>query len=460
MALTVDYETDTGRVQLDISASATLQFGVIFQDRVITPKGVASIIGVQAQSFNNQSPKLFVLYDGSPFVTAVTDATTAEIKQWKKLSDSTSAGTVQMQDTREFHHLREVNCFGQRRTVVMQSQNGPCPIIAIANTLLLRGQLPSIERLSVGRHDAVATAQQLRDAVLEVIRERRYPPPEFSETAREDGTLSHFVKSSGFERLRETLRGSGGPQAMQRFYDGLFVEPIHDVIDGFSGADDAAMFALAGVKLVHGWIMDFTAEGTNEDTSAMRKMSCSEMQVAATMVDTAEGRIAERFLNTTPTQVTELGIAILSSEMNQHEAVVMFRNNHFGACMMHQGKLYSLVTDVIFTQRSDVVWQEVKVKDDGDFVDGACGELEPCVIAALEKFSNRYSVEQIRGAIQALMQQPNDLFLMAIQDQIDKKSAKPAAAAAAAASVGTNPDGAVPVSSQPHILTGTVVSSN
>lgn len=413
--LWIEYETDTRTVRLDASAAATQKFGFTFQDRIITPAGVASVCGVLDSGGAN--PKLYVLYDGDCFVKPV-DATAEEMAKWKKLANAEDAGTMQMANTREFHHLREINFFGARRTVVMQSANGPCPIIAIANALLLRDQLPSISRLPAGRKDAVATAKQLQEAVLEVIQKQLFEAPQFSESARTEGTLAWYVKSPHFERHRHQLQNEArGMAAMLRYYDGLFVEPIHDVIDGFASADDASVFALAGCKLVHSWIMDFESPN-GADLTALRTQSCSELQVAASLAD-GNSAIARDFLQSTPTQATELGITILSSELQEHEVVVMFRNNHFSTVIAHKGKLYALVTDVIFTQRNDVVFQEVKVKDDGEFVDGNCSELEPVVVAMLEKFENRYSVDQIRSAVTKLMMQPNEHLLKAIQEAID-----------------------------------------
>lgn len=421
-AVWAEFETETQRLTLDISAPATSKFGFTFQDRVITPKGVATVIGV-LESIGS-TPKLYVLYEGEPFIKPI-DATHEEMKKWTKLADSTTAASASMADTREYHNLRQVTIFGQRKVIVMQSANGPCPVIALANVLLLRGELLSIEKLSCGRQDAVVTATQLQHAVLEYITaKRQHPRPDFSETARKDGTLALFVQSPAFEQLRDRLRDQReGPRTMQRFYDGLFVEPIHDVVDGFASSEDAALFALANVKLVHGWLMDFESD-RGEDLQNLRTQSCSELQVAATLDDQPLHAAAQEFLRSSQSQLTELGLMVLSTELQDHEYTVMFRNNHFGVVVADKGKLYTLVTDVAFTQRNDVVLQEVRVKDDGEFVDGAASELEPVVRSALEKFGGRFDVDQIRKAIESLMQRPNELFLMAIQETIDAASSK------------------------------------
>ena len=38
--------------------------------------------------------------------------------------------------------MRHVDFLGARRPVVMQNRNGPCPLLAVANVLLLRRKLP------------------------------------------------------------------------------------------------------------------------------------------------------------------------------------------------------------------------------------------------------------------------------------------------------------------------------
>ena len=44
-------------------------------------------------------------------------------------------------DARDFYKLKRIDFFGRRCAVVTQNENGPCPLIGIANVLLLRNTI-------------------------------------------------------------------------------------------------------------------------------------------------------------------------------------------------------------------------------------------------------------------------------------------------------------------------------
>ena len=41
----------------------------------------------------------------------------------------------------EFFYIKEINCMNGRHRIVLQSVNGPCPLIAVINILVLRGEM-------------------------------------------------------------------------------------------------------------------------------------------------------------------------------------------------------------------------------------------------------------------------------------------------------------------------------
>ena len=85
-----------------------------------------------------------------------------EVLKEKRLSDinipapedsgsSSRSATCSSQPQQNVYHIKWVRFHGQKVAIITQNENGPCPLLAIVNVLLLRGKikmLPSIEVIS------------------------------------------------------------------------------------------------------------------------------------------------------------------------------------------------------------------------------------------------------------------------------------------------------------------------
>ncbi|KMS65549.1 hypothetical protein BVRB_034840, partial [Beta vulgaris subsp. vulgaris] len=120
--------------------------------------------------------------------------------------------------------VRRITYNHSERGVVMQSQNGPCPLIAIANLLSLRGQadLSSINAI---------TAHQLCNLVGEIIMTT-------SNDADDDAVTDIILK-----QLPTLVRG-------------LDVNVRFDSIVSFEKTAEMNVFDRLGIVLVHGWLAD------------------------------------------------------------------------------------------------------------------------------------------------------------------------------------------------------------
>jgi len=58
-----------------------------------------------------------------------------------------------------------------------------------------------------------------------------------------------------------------------------------------------------------------------------------------------EGKVIDRFLKKSASQLTYSGILALYSFMNDRQLAVFFRNNHFSTIFFFNGQLFQLVTD-------------------------------------------------------------------------------------------------------------------
>lgn len=65
----------------------------------------------------------------------------------------------------------------------------------------------------------------------------------------------------------------------------------------------------------------------------------------------------QRFLESSPSQLTFEGLFKIHAALEEDELAVLFRNNHFSTVLKRRNVLYTLVTDVGFIHRDEVVWE-------------------------------------------------------------------------------------------------------
>ena len=131
------------------------------------------------------------------------------------------------------YQLKSVRHRGSSRKILLQNENGPCPLLAAANALLLRGEI-NLDPACV--RSGVACA----DDVVNVLAERAAA-----------NAQSRSANNEGKYRLNEAL------ELLPRLRHGMDVNPRF--ASGPSGVEytaELAAFDLLGVELVHGWLLD------------------------------------------------------------------------------------------------------------------------------------------------------------------------------------------------------------
>jgi ubiquitin carboxyl-terminal hydrolase MINDY-1/2 len=125
--------------------------------------------------------------------------------------------------------LKRVPFAGRDVTIVLQADNGPCPLLAVANALLLRGGLS----LPPGASDFVP-----EEVLLAAVREYLLRTSAAAPDANAAAVLSDALA------LLPSL--SAGLDVNVRFGD----------VEGFEYTRELSFFDLAGVRLLHGWVVD------------------------------------------------------------------------------------------------------------------------------------------------------------------------------------------------------------
>ncbi|XP_044139228.1 ubiquitin carboxyl-terminal hydrolase MINDY-2 isoform X1 [Bufo gargarizans] len=248
------------------------------------------------------------------------------------------------------YHIKWIRWKEQSTPIVTQNENGPCPLLAIMNVLLLawKVKLPPMME--------IITVEQLMEYLGDYILEAK--PKEISEV----------------QRLNYEQNMSDAMAILHKLQTGLDVNVKFTGVRVFEYTPECIVFDLLDIPLYHGWLVDpeiaevGTAVGNCSYNQLVEKIiSCKQSEKSELV---SEGLVAEQFLNGTATQLTYHGLSELTSTLQEGELCVFFRNNHFSTMTKYKGLLYLLVTDQGFLTEENIVWESLhNVDGDGNFCD-------------------------------------------------------------------------------------------
>jgi len=341
-------------------------------------------------------------------------------------------------------NLKTITFFGREVAIVCQNENGPCPLIAIANVLLLQN------KIVVSPDRSFISLDELTLTIANHILERT------QHGTAEVSAAYHSLIDSVFNILPKLAKG-------------LDLNVIFSDVNKFEFTEEISVFDSLNIPLMHGWLYDVDdvetvsvvgnlsynhllfkmvdyktlcdskncenngyndtrmvavppasgeevevilpglpgtgsadvgtpngSESTAVAEAPIPETSSPTLAVSSGSDDNQndkesegegikkeeggneeatifrEGRIIERFLNKTASQLTYQGMLKIYSFMKDRELAVLFRNNHFSTLFFNQGQLFILVTDLGYLHEPNVVWELLnEIHGDSDYCNGA-----------------------------------------------------------------------------------------
>ncbi|XP_029001185.1 ubiquitin carboxyl-terminal hydrolase MINDY-2 isoform X2 [Betta splendens] len=248
------------------------------------------------------------------------------------------------------YHIKWIKWREENTPIITQNENGPCPLLAIMNVLLLAWKVKMPPMMEI------ITAEQLMEYLGDYILETK--PKEISEA----------------QRLNYEQNMSDAMAVLHKLQTGLDVNVKFTGVRVFEYTPECIVFDLLDIPLYHGWLVDpqmhdiVKAVGNCSYNQLVEKIiSCKQSDNSELA---GEGIVAEQFLSSTATQLTYHGLCELTSTVQEGELCVFFRNNHFSTMIKFKGQLYLLVTDQGFLTEEKVVWESLhNVDGDGNFCD-------------------------------------------------------------------------------------------
>ncbi|KAG2176680.1 hypothetical protein INT44_007344 [Umbelopsis vinacea] len=289
----------------------------------------------------------------------------------------------------------------KRVKIITQNKNGPCPLVAISNVLLLRGD---IEVTPFGRPSVTFEyiASQLGNYLLSRAPSAPKSPTEEvdeignlqpnSETLPADGpqrqrTADYFMEyrynlNSALSMIPNLQSGLASFSAFTVLGGIIDINVYFNSINGFEPTAELALFDLFNVDLVHGWVVD----SEDKETQRIVVNRCGSYNAAVECVISSDiasrhdnstlsekdrtdlihvGLVVSQFLESNATQLTYHGLQLLMDSIPRGKLSVFFRNNHFYTLYKHPDLelLYTLVTDSGFAYERALVWESLQDVD-------------------------------------------------------------------------------------------------
>lgn len=246
---------------------------------------------------------------------------------------------------------KSVKINGQNHRILLQNENGPCALLALANVLLLS---PNHTRYSCELIRLVNKGSEI--SLTELI-----------EVLADIGLQVTDKPGTDISELLSLL---------PRLHEGLNINPQFD--GSFENTKEMSIFRLFDVDLVHGWVIGtLTNKSVNEKLSHYSYESAQRILTQVADINSGiskdensdeilgDAMHLELFFNESPTQLTAFGLLQLRGTLPHNTFSILFRNDHFSTLYKHKDRLYTLVTDFGYKNCKDIVWQSL------DSVDGS-----------------------------------------------------------------------------------------
>lgn len=303
----------------------------------------------------------------------------------------------------ETYQIRLINWYDassptnpRRSPIMVQNANGPCPLLALVNALVL------------------TTRSNITTALVETLR------------VREQVSLGLLLDAVIDELMSGRRRGSSGilPDVSELYaflvtlHTGMNVNPrfvpseestvnlMDAPIDapapldnsrqagGFEDTKEMRLYSTFSIPLIHGWIpprnhpafaaLKRTAETYEDAQNIMFREEELEEKLQRQGLSPEEQLILEDiasvkyFLSSTATQLTGYGLDTVTETLAPGSVAILFRNDHFSTLYRHprSGQLLTLVTDMGYAGHDEVVWESL-VDVSGEGCEFFAGDFRP-----------------------------------------------------------------------------------
>jgi len=261
------------------------------------------------------------------------------------------------------YRLKTIQYKGSPSRILVQNENGPCPLIAVANALLLKASI-KLPTNCVGA--GVITIDELINVLAEKVLTNAAKSKDHQFHVQE--VLQVFPSLQfGMDLNPKFTKGPAGVEYTQQLnaFDLLHVEMVHGWLVDPNDPEESALIGNQTYNQLVNLVIKGNEAKTELDQLHTKQLSELDKREKHHELSTTatNGSLVHSFLERSASQLTQYGLQILHDHVKEGEMYVFFRNNHFNTLTKHKGSLYLLVTDLGFATLSDVVWEKLDVID-------------------------------------------------------------------------------------------------
>ncbi len=294
---------------------------------------------------------------------------------------STSSGpespnTTMNRQRKEHYQIKHIRWFDYNKSgirtspILTQNLNGPCPLLALVNALVL------------------STPAAMDTALIETLRTRE--------------TISlGLLLDAVFDELMSGRRGDAAQalpdvgdlyKFLLALHTGLNVNPMFvpekHVSSGnasltnragsFEDTSDMKLYRTFDIPLMHGWLPEAGSEAyiafdrvaksyeTSQYIQFQEEELDAKLQTGQSLTPDEQQmfsdiHVIKEFLNRWPTQLTDHGLKVMRDTLHDGQFAILFRNDHFSTLCKdpRTGKLLTLVTDQGYSTHDEIVWESL-----------------------------------------------------------------------------------------------------
>ncbi|KAF2630438.1 hypothetical protein BU25DRAFT_335132, partial [Macroventuria anomochaeta] len=291
-----------------------------------------------------------------------------------------SPNTAMNRQRREHYqikHIRwhDVNKPGIRTSPILtQNLNGPCPLLALVNALVL------------------STPAGIETALVETLRTRE----QVSLGLLLDAVFDELMSGRRGDAAQELPDVSDLYKFLLTLHTGLNVNPMF-VPDtdathgntalanrpgakagGFENTSDMRLYRTFDIPLIHGWLPEEGSEAyqafervaksyeTSQYVQFQEEELDAKLQSGQPLTDSEQQMFTDihaikEFLSRWPTQLTDHGLKIMKDSLQPGQVAILFRNDHFSTVFKdpRTQNLVTLVTDQGYSTHDEIVWESL-----------------------------------------------------------------------------------------------------
>ncbi|KAF2474176.1 uncharacterized protein BDR25DRAFT_301631 [Lindgomyces ingoldianus] len=290
-----------------------------------------------------------------------------------------SPNTVMNRQRKEHYQIKQIRWYDANKRgirtspILTQNANGPCPLLALVNALVL--STPSgVETALV---ETLRTREQvslglLLDAVFDELMSGRR-----GGAAQELPDVSDLYKflvtlHTGLNVNPMYVQDPGATDGSSTLIPTFAIRP-----GGFENTREMRLYRTFDVPLIHGWLPAAGSDAyiafervakTYEDAQHVQfqeeeldaKLQTEGLNSEEQQMFTDIHAIKE-FLNRWPTQLTDYGLKTMRDCMKPGQIGILFRNDHFSTLYKdpRTDHLVTLVTDAGYSSHDEIVWESL-----------------------------------------------------------------------------------------------------